>query len=206
MADVPITGLAIDLDETQPAPALANSHPHIVGPVASRPQNEIVHVGATESSLIQAGRAFEIMHTDLGHGGSETMPGYLLIALVEKYIEEQLRSYCLSDRCAKQVEVFIKLDAASLDRIDIVAGTMTTLVYELLPCGKIVWYLDTAFRHLEDLVDEGLAHRISLDEIRPPGQMDPAKLKPSSVDCAHLFGETPLQEVIRSIVVPAMSA
>ena len=121
-------------------------------------------------------------------------------------IEEQLRSYCLSDRCAKQVEVFIKLDAASLDRIDIVAGTMTTLVYELLPCGKIVWYLDTAFRHLEDLVDEGLAHRISLDEIRPPGQMDPAKLKPSSVDCAHLFGETPLQEVIRSIVVPAMSA
>lgn len=120
-------------------------------------------------------------------------------------IEEQLRSYCLSNACAKQVEVFVKLDAASLDRIDIVAGTMTTLLYELLPCRKIVWYLDTAFRHLEDLVDEGLAHRIFLDDIRPPGQMDPAKLMPIGVDRAHLFGETPLQEVIRMNVAPGTS-
>ena len=75
---------------------------------------------------------------------------------------------------------------------------MTTLIYELLPAGKIVWYLDTPYRHLQDLVDEGLAHLIRLEDIKPPGSMPVDLTNGISVSGADYFSEKGLCEVLQT--------
>lgn len=84
-----------------------------------------------------------------------------------------------------------------ISKIDIVAGTMTTLVYKLLPAGKIIWYLDTPYRHLQDLVQEGLAHLIRLKDIQAPGHMPVVLTNGTSIHVADLFSEKGLCEVLQ---------
>jgi|GEM_PF-998048 len=124
----------------------------------------------------------------------------------DESLESQVDAYGLDDttRAALNVEGG-PLDAALLAKIDIVAGTMTTLVYELLPAGKIIWYLETPYQHLLDLVEEGLAHRIRLEDLKPPGQMPASLLEPTRVAPEHLFGRVSLQDSIRAHVLPSMS-
>ena len=97
------------------------------------------------------------------------------------------------------------LDEKFLSEIDIVAGTMTTLIYEMIPANKVIWYLDTPYRHLEDLVDEGLAHRIHLDDLRPPGQMSLSFLTPTRIPPDYLFGKDSLETALREHLLPMIS-
>ncbi|MEO8204788.1 MAG: hypothetical protein ABI615_01315 [Chthoniobacterales bacterium] len=83
----------------------------------------------------------------------------------DEALEDQLSAYCLPAENRAALEIMTNIDSSAMAQIDIVAGSMTTLIYELLPYGKIIWYLETEYRHLEDLVEEGLAHSISLEEI-----------------------------------------
>jgi hypothetical protein len=93
-----------------------------------------------------------------------------------------------------------------LSKIDIVAGTMTTLVYELLPAGKIIWYLDTPYRHLQDLVEEGLAHCIRLEEIQPPGHMPTDLTTPTVASAKGFFGSETLEEMLQKHLHDALAA
>jgi hypothetical protein len=54
---------------------------------------------------------------------------------------------------------------AAMSNIDIVAGTMTTLLYDLLPYGKPIWIFETPFKLQQDMVDNGLARLISYDDL-----------------------------------------
>lgn len=114
---------------------------------------------------------------------------------------EQLDSYRLPPRHRERLKIVSKLDAEALDEIDIVAGTMTTLIYELLPCDKIIWVLETEFRHLYDLVEEGMAHLIGLGDLRPPGQMPSAMLTRTCVPSESLFGAESLDCALRKHVL-----
>ncbi len=116
-------------------------------------------------------------------------------------LEEQLDSYCLTPSQREKLKIIAKLDAVALAEIDIVAGTMTTLIYELLPCNKIVWVLETEYRHLFDLVEEGLAHLVRLADLRPPGQMPPALLARTCVPSETLFGAESLSDTLRDKVI-----
>ena len=92
----------------------------------------------------------------------------------DESVGAQLDAYLLPKEIRRKIQLSQgPLEDDLLAKIDIVAGTMTTMIYELLPAGKIVWYLDTPYRHLLDLVEEGLAHRIRLEDIKPPGSMLP---------------------------------
>ena len=83
----------------------------------------------------------------------------------DEEIADQLDAYCLPAAYRERLTVVANLDDATLEKIDIVAGTMTTLIYELLPCDKIIWIFETEYRHLDDLVEEGLAHKIRYDDL-----------------------------------------
>ncbi len=113
---------------------------------------------------------------------------------------EQLDAYGLSADCRQQLRIAAKLDAETMQEIDIVAGTMTTLIYEMLPHNKIVWVLETEFRHLFDLVEDGMAHLIRLDDLRPPEQMPPDKLTRTCIPSERLFGVDSLTDTLRKHV------
>jgi hypothetical protein len=98
------------------------------------------------------------------------------------------------------------LNGELLSKIDIVAGTMTTLVYELLPAGKIIWYLDTPYRHLQDLVEEGLAHRIRLEDIQPLGHMPTDLTTPTVASAEGFFGSETVEETLRKYLNGALAA
>ncbi len=124
-------------------------------------------------------------------------------ARTDESLDAQVDAYQLApDICARLQMATGPLDKTFLDGIDIVAGTMTTLVYELLPAGKIIWYLDTPYRHLYDLVEEGLAHHIRLDDLRPPGEMSANFLTPIVFSAEKLFGNESLTSVLAGNVAP----
>ena len=83
----------------------------------------------------------------------------------DEKIEDQLEAYCLSKKTKDKIIIAQKLDNELMAKIDSVAGAMTTLIYEMLPYGKIIWILDTEYKHLEDLVEDGLAHKIFFNEL-----------------------------------------
>ena len=118
-------------------------------------------------------------------------------------LNEQLDAYHLPASYREKLEIIPKLNTAALAEIDIIAGTMTTLIYEMLPCNKIVWILETEFRHLFDLVDEGIAHLIRLDDLLPPEQMPPEKMTRTCIPSERLFGVKSLIDTLRQHVVGA---
>lgn len=101
----------------------------------------------------------------------------------------QLRTYCLSNEDIRSITVIETLNTQAISNIDIIAATMTTLVYELLPYNKIVWILDSEYKHLYDLVEEGYAHKITLSELPMPSY---EKWEPSRMNEEELFSKEEL--------------
>ncbi|MEO6261751.1 MAG: hypothetical protein ABIP32_04480 [Chthoniobacterales bacterium] len=113
-------------------------------------------------------------------------------------LEDQLAAYCLPTENCAALEIMTTIDAASMAQIDVIAGSMTTLIYELLPYGKIIWYLETEYRHLEDLVEEGLAHSISLEEIN---SIAVEKFIPTGIIAEEFFASHTLEATLHAYVV-----
>lgn len=112
-------------------------------------------------------------------------------------VNTQLDAYVLPEETRGKLRLAQgPLNDELLSKIDIVAGTMTTMIYELLPAGKIVWYLDTPYRHLFDLVDERLAHRIRIEDIQPSGDMPTDTIRPTQFSRTELFGTQSLEETL----------
>lgn len=111
----------------------------------------------------------------------------------EEPIELQLEAYCLPEEHARRLVIAHDVDDALMEQVDIVAGTMTTLLYELLPYGKVVWIFDTEHKHLEDLVEDGLAHKVRLEDLAALG---PSFFRPTHVDAASFFNPASLRAII----------
>ena len=117
----------------------------------------------------------------------------------DESLDSQLDAYILSEKARGKLQLAQgPLNDNFLSKIDIVAGTMSTMIYELLPAGKIVWYLETPCRHLQDLVDEGFAHSIRLEDIKPPTQMPMEFMIPTRANSSSIFGEDSLASVLSS--------
>jgi len=116
-------------------------------------------------------------------------------------LADQLDAYCLPVAYRERLTVVANLDDVTLQKIDIVAGTMTTLIYELLPCNKIVWILETEYRFLEDLTEEGLAELVHLEDISPPTTMQGKFLQTKPVDVETLFVDEPLAQTLRTHII-----
>jgi hypothetical protein len=120
----------------------------------------------------------------------------------DEELADQLDAYCLPRAYRERLTVVSDLDEQALEKIDIIAGTMTTLIYELLPCDKIVWILETEYRHLDDLVEERLAHKMRYVDLEKP---DPTLFTPTHASAENLFGNESLEETLSKNVVFARS-
>ncbi len=112
--------------------------------------------------------------------------------------KEQLEAYCLPPECLRKMRIVASVDSAFMAQIDIVAGTMTTLLYELLPYQKPVWVLDTEYKHLEDLVEEGFAHKVRYEDLE---RLDDMYFMSREVDTAYLFARETLKQTLLKNVV-----
>ena len=118
----------------------------------------------------------------------------------DEKLSDQLDAYCLPPAYRDRLTVVTNLDEATLGKIDVVAGTMTTLIYELLPYNKIVWIFETEYRHLEDLVEEGLAHKVRYEDLGTLGQH---AFSPTCFPADKLFGRDSLSDTLQKHVVTA---
>jgi hypothetical protein len=116
----------------------------------------------------------------------------------DEELKDQLDAYCLPAGYRDRLKIVTDLDAPTLQKIDIVAGTMTTLIYELLPCNKIIWILETEYRHLYDLVEEGFAHHVCYDAL---GDLNETFFTRTCIPAEQLFGNEQLTETLRKHVL-----
>jgi len=119
----------------------------------------------------------------------------------DEIIEDQLAAYCLSKEAQNKIIIANKLDRDLITKIDIVAGAMTTLIYEMLPYNKIIWILDTEYKHLHDLVDNGLAHIIKLNDLE---NLDEKYFKKTTIDVEEFFNSEQLNETIKKHIIPRL--
>ncbi|WP_028588074.1 hypothetical protein [Desulfocurvus vexinensis] len=112
--------------------------------------------------------------------------------------DRQLDCYELPGAYRERVVEVRDITDELMAEINVVAGGMTTLLYDLLPYGKHTWVFETEFRLLDDMVQDGLAEKIrceDLDTLPDPGPAD------RQVDRAWLFNPAPLPEVLRTHVL-----
>ncbi len=107
--------------------------------------------------------------------------------------EKQLEAYKLDQETHQAIRIIHQLTPQFMGEIDIIAATMTTLVYELLPYGKIIWILDCEYRHLMDLVEEGYAHHLLLADLPMPLS---SKWVPCKIETEYLFTRETLKETL----------
>jgi len=80
-------------------------------------------------------------------------------------VSNQIETYCLPSDREKQVVRVDMITDELMTNIDIVAGTYSTVMFELFPYMKETWLLDTKFVYAEDLVKMGIAKFIRLDHL-----------------------------------------
>jgi hypothetical protein len=82
----------------------------------------------------------------------------------DESIDDQIEAYRVKD-AENKINIVKDITPEIMSNIDIIAGTMTTLLYDLLPYNKPIWILKTPFRLQEDMVDNGLARMINWNDL-----------------------------------------
>jgi len=115
--------------------------------------------------------------------------------------KEQLECYVLGDY-ESRVEVVTSIDDEFMGKINIVAGSMSTFLFDMLPYGKETWILDTEFRLLDEFTKSGTIRLVTLDEI---GSITPS----AHADIDHRTGRfdagVSIQETIEQEIMPMIS-
>lgn len=83
----------------------------------------------------------------------------------DESIDMQIQSYHIHE-LEHEIEFMYEITPESMSKIDLIIGTQTTLIYDLLPYNKPIWLLDTTFNLLDDLIIEGIARKISFSSIQ----------------------------------------
>jgi len=111
----------------------------------------------------------------------------------DENINAQIKSYCLPEHLSKKISIIKKINKEIMQDIDIIAGTMTTLIYELLPFNKIIWIFDIEYNHLQDLVDQGYAYKIRFNEL---SDLNTKKFKETKIDKDYFFSSNSLEKIL----------
>lgn len=112
--------------------------------------------------------------------------------------QRQLDCYYLQDEYRRRVVEVFDITDELMAEINVVAGGMTTLLYDLLPYGKHTWVFDTEFRLLDDLVEDGFAIKIRYEDLESMSEPDKADLHP---DRDALFNPVSIEDVLREHVL-----
>ena len=114
----------------------------------------------------------------------------------DRILADQLHAYYLGEH-ENNVKVIEKITPAIMAKIDIIAGTQTTLLFDLLPYNKPVWILDTSFRLMYDMVEDGLARLITQDDMQRIDAIFEEEIeKKRFVDAVYFNGKKPVVDAI----------
>ena len=116
----------------------------------------------------------------------------------DEALKDQIAAYCLSEEACGKIITVWKIDKELMNKIDIVAGAMTTLIYEMLPYNKIIWIFDTDYKHLEDLVIDGYAHKVKYENVQEltPDYFVKTKICAEDFYCSEQIEVTLKQQVL----------
>lgn len=112
----------------------------------------------------------------------------------DENVEDQIDTYLLTDEYRRRLIVVESITAELMKDIDIVAGSMTNMIYELLPYNKIMWIFEEESKHLYDLVEQGYAHHLKLEDIE---DLKNGLFKRTVVDDSYLFSSQSIEGVLR---------
>ena len=110
--------------------------------------------------------------------------------------EEQLNAYFLGDYSEK-ITFVEQITTEQMSSVSIVAGTQTTLLFDLLPFRKTTFILDTNYSFLLDMVDNGFATLVSMNDMDSINDVYyKESLKSYNIDDSDIFGSEPIGKVI----------
>lgn len=92
-----------------------------------------------------------------------------------------------------------------INDVDVVVCTQSTFAYEMMPFNKPIWYLQTPFTMLEDIVEDGIAHSVSLNDIQNMTDKNylSSFLEPryDSEKYKSVFTDLPLQDFLKGFLL-----
>ena len=80
-----------------------------------------------------------------------------------------------------------------MEKIDIVAASSSTMLYQLLPYKKAIWVLDTEGRYLDVMVEDGYAHKVKYNDL---DCLDEKNFLRTIVDTEYFFHKEKLRETL----------
>jgi hypothetical protein len=113
----------------------------------------------------------------------------------------QLEAYDLDFDTLTSLTIVQDLTREVLSKVNVIAGTQTTLLYDLLPLGKVTWIFETTFRLQEDMVEDGLARLIKfsdLDNIKSIYLEDLSRFRPVSAE--KYFGKCSIVDALQELI------
>lgn len=85
---------------------------------------------------------------------------------LDSRLEDELEAYCLPKEREDQLIIVKEITDEVMSKIDIVAGTYSTVIFDLLPYLKEIWILETKFVFWDCLVEKGVANKIRLHHLK----------------------------------------
>jgi len=119
---------------------------------------------------------------------------------MDENIEDQIKSYNLGV-VADKLTILYEINHEIMANIDIVAGTMTTLLYDLLPYNKPTWILETPYRFHDDMVENGLAHLFTWKDLEKIDNIYNEDMnKTINIDGSFFVGDAKISETISNLI------
>jgi hypothetical protein len=121
-------------------------------------------------------------------------------------LEDQLQAYYLGEDMDK-IEIVETISPEIMAEVDVIAGTQTTLLFDLLPYNKPVWILETCFRLMYDMVEDGFARLIKEEDM---GRIDEIYqeeiMQKRTIDSTYISGNKPVPEAIEEYLTAGQTS
>ena len=118
----------------------------------------------------------------------------------DKNTNVQIQTLNLEEYASK-LTIIEEITPSLMKKIDIVAGSMSTLIFDLLLFNKPTWIFSDAFKFMDDMVDNNLARRISDEDMLDIENIYIQDMKnKSKIELSYLFDNVSMGDTIRSII------
>src|SRR3989338_5093620 len=118
----------------------------------------------------------------------------------DRSLAAQLHAYYLG-KYESGIHIVENITPEIMAEMDVVAGTQTSLLFDLLPYNKPVWILDTPFRLIYDMVEDGLARLITEQDMPKIDEIFEEEVgKKRFVNFAYISGDKPIVDVIEEYI------
>ena len=114
----------------------------------------------------------------------------------DEQLADELDAYCLPEERKTRIVVVEEITNELMKKIDIVAASCSTIIFDAIPYMKEIWILETKFVFGEYLVEKGLAKKIRIEHL----ESDIKKSAPGIVDhelVKYVFSEEKLKNVLQ---------